>query len=80
MELEEIQILRIRQSHISAKFGEPVGGRVLPSRSEGNRLETEEGCWKQIIVAFAPVSMAFRSIAQASAPTKLFPEKILTEL
>src|SRR5216684_4411383 len=29
------------------KFGEPAGGGVWPSRSEGRRLDTVGPCWKQ---------------------------------
>ena len=47
---------------VTRKFGEHVGGAVLPSRSEGRRLATELDCWKQIWVAVAaPASMAERS-------------------
>src|SRR3954469_11769281 len=51
------------------KFGDPAGGAVAPSRSEGRRLATLEGCWKQTWVAGAPASMAVRLYAHASAPT-----------
>lgn len=42
------------------KLGDPAGGGVLPSRSEGRRPPTEVPCWKQTCVAGCPFSMAVR--------------------
>ena len=39
----------------------PDGGGVLLSRSEGNRLPTLLGSWKQIAVAGLPASILLRS-------------------
>src|SRR6266568_8558926 len=40
------------------KFGDAVGGKVGPSRSEGSTPPNEEDNWKQTCVAAAPASMA----------------------
>src|SRR5438445_13659065 len=43
------KMLRSLESAISTKkLGWPVGGSVLPSRSEGNKLAMLGGFWKQI--------------------------------
>src|SRR5713101_9127643 len=66
------KMLRSLESPISTKkLGDPAGGNVLPSRSEGNRLATLGGFWKQIMAAELPASMAARSKAHACAPRKL---------
>ncbi len=66
---------RSLESAISTKkLGDPVGGSVLPSRSDGKRLATLGGFWKQILVAELPASMAARSKAHACAPAKVWPE------
>src|SRR6516225_3230089 len=52
------------------KLGDPTGGDVFPSRSDGSRLETLGGSWKQMIVAAFPASIFARSSAQAIAPLK----------
>src|SRR5258708_14266744 len=59
------------------KLGEPAGGAVVPSRSEGSSPPTELPSWKHTCVAAAPLSMAVRLYAQASEPTKLLPLNIL---
>src|SRR5579859_2700398 len=43
------------------KLGEPAGGGVVPSTSEGRSPPTEEPCWKQTCFAACPFSMALRS-------------------
>ena len=59
-------------SRLITKFGEPEGGDVAPSRSDGNRLEYAPFNLKQTSAGFElPISMAFLSMAQASGPTKL---------
>src|SRR6516165_212862 len=52
----------------SMKLGAPAGGAVVPSRSDGSRLDTLDGCWKQTAVAALPASMFARSYAHAMAP------------
>src|SRR3954464_12216501 len=54
--LSEVVVWRVTK-----KLGEPAGGGVLPSRSDGRRLATVFGCWKQIWVAGPPASIAARS-------------------
>src|SRR5216684_8894189 len=64
---------------LTKKLGDPAGGAVTPSRSEGSRLATLDACWKQTIVAAAPLSIAVRLNAQALAPTKELPLNILND-
>src|SRR5438445_12764664 len=52
------------------KFGEPAGGAVGPSRSEGSTPPKLVLSWKHCCVAAAPASMAVRSKAQSLAPAK----------
>src|SRR4029077_5288889 len=52
----------------SMKLGAPAGGRSLLSKSDGSRLDTLEGCWKQTAVAGSPASIFARSYAHAIAP------------
>src|SRR5689334_18453416 len=56
---------------LSMKAGEPEGGRVVPSRSEGSRLGAPE--LKHCMVAAAPASIFARSNAQTVLPTNVFP-------
>src|SRR5260370_33600635 len=56
----------LESARSTKKLGEPDGGSVLPSRSEGSRLATL--LWKQICVAAAPASIAARFSAQAPRP------------
>ena len=53
--------------------GSPLGGLMVPSVSDGNRLATLLLCWKQIMVAALPASIAVRFAAQASAPKNMVP-------
>src|ERR1041384_7344981 len=53
------------------KFGDPVGGSVLPSGAEGSTPPNAEDSWKQTCVAAAPASIAARSYAQALDPAKV---------
>src|SRR5436309_7242726 len=52
--------LRLLVPKNTMKLGEPAGGAVLPSRSEGNKPPIELPCWKHIWVAGWPLSMAVR--------------------
>ena len=52
------------------KLGEPAGGGVEPSRSDGSRLASLVPSWKHCPVAAAPASIAVRSSAQAAGPAK----------
>src|SRR5512140_984758 len=54
--LSEVVVWRVTK-----KFGDPAGGGVLPSRSEGRRPATLVDCWKQIWVAGRPASILVRS-------------------
>src|SRR6266851_4864937 len=61
-------------SMFKRKFGEPAGGGVAPSRSEGKRLANALESWKHTNAGAAtPLNMATRSHAHASAPMKLVP-------
>src|SRR5205814_473583 len=66
-----------RRSELVAKSrktaGSPAVGWIVPSISEGSRLSMALLCWKQIMVAALPASMALRLAAQASAPRKAVP-------
>src|SRR5690242_13481050 len=57
----------------SRKFGEPDGGGVDPSRSEGNRLPYDVLSWTHCCVAACPDSILARSYAHTSGPSKLAP-------
>src|SRR5260370_40221381 len=60
------KMLRSPESAISTKkLGWPAGGRVFPSRSEGNRLAMLGGFWKQVMLAERPASRAPRARADA---------------
>src|SRR5438128_9884972 len=51
------------------KLGDPAGGGVAPSRSEGKRLSMLEFNWKHCAVAASPASICARSNAHTPAPT-----------
>src|SRR5713226_9781240 len=55
------------------KLGEPAGGAVDPSRSDGNSPPKDELNWKQTCVAAAPLRIAAPSNAQAFEPAKVVP-------
>src|SRR5258708_12330420 len=61
----------VESARSTKKLGSPSGGGVLLSTSEGNRLPTLLGCWKQMDVAEFPVSIFVRSYAPAIAPANL---------
>src|SRR5712692_10174163 len=58
---------------LKRKFGEPAGGAVAPSRSEGSTPPKLELSWKHCCVAAAPASMEVRSKAQSLAPANVVP-------
>src|SRR5215813_12029403 len=66
-----------RRSELVAKSrknaGSPAVGCMVPSMSEGSRLSIAVLCWKQIMVAAVPASIAERLAAQASAPRNVVP-------
>src|SRR5205085_4205746 len=54
------------------KFGEPIGGAVAPSRSEGRRLANAFDRWKHTNAGAAtPFTMPMRSHAHVSAPVNV---------
>src|SRR4029453_13243384 len=55
------------------KLGEPWGGGVGPSRSEGRKNASAVERWKQTAVADCPASIRVRSMAQVLAPMKKLP-------
>ena len=55
------------------KLGEPEGGAVAPSRSEGSRLASLVPSRKHCAVAVLPDSIAVRSKAHAAGPTNAPP-------
>src|SRR5262245_52539250 len=62
---------------LTRKLGEPFGGGVEPSRSEGKRLSKVELSCTHCAVAGAPVSIAARSNAHTRAPIFVFPWNML---
>jgi hypothetical protein len=52
----------------TSRFGSPIGGGVVPSRSAGRRPPNAVLVMKHSCDADAPASIAARSIAQACAP------------
>src|SRR5260370_9575136 len=66
----------VESARSTRKLGSPGGGGVLLSRSEGNRLPTLLGSWKQMDVAEFPASIFVRPYPQPSTPAKLA-EKML---
>ena len=56
------------------KAGSPAAGWMDPSLSEGSRLPNEGLCWRQIMVAAVPASIAVRFSAQGRGPRKDVPE------
>jgi glutaminyl-peptide cyclotransferase len=54
-------MLELARIFCSKKLGSPGAGGVLLSRSEGNRLPTPLGCWKQMDMAAFPDSIFVRS-------------------
>src|SRR5437867_3503420 len=61
-------------STFMTKFGEPAGGAIAPSRSEGSRLANALVSWKHTNAGAAtPCVMAMRSHAHVSAPVKVLP-------
>src|SRR5260370_9330250 len=55
------------------KFGEPGGGAIDPSRSDGNSPPKDELNWKQTCVAADPLRIAPPSNAQTFDPAKVVP-------
>src|SRR5258706_15766294 len=53
------------------KFGEPAGGAVVPSRSEGSKHPKLLLSWKHCCVAAQPANIAVRSRAQTLLPAKV---------
>src|SRR5258708_28813412 len=58
---------------LSMKLGEPAGGAIVPSRSDGSTPPKLELSWKHCCVAAVPLSIALRSKAQSLAPPKVCP-------
>src|SRR5436190_7231414 len=58
---------------LSRKFGDPLGGGVDPSRSDGSRLPKDELRVKHCWVAARPSSIFARSYAQACGPRNCVP-------
>src|SRR5260370_40127731 len=54
----------VESARSTKKLGSPGGGGALLSRSEGNRLPTLLGSWKQIAVAAMPPCLCVGSRAQ----------------
>ena len=53
------------------KLGEPAGGNVLPSKSEGSKPPKLVPSWKHCCVAAAPFNIAVRSNAHTLLPAKV---------
>src|ERR1043166_985243 len=64
---------------LTRKFGDPAGGGVVPSRSDGNRLSKSAPTCTHCAVAGRPLSIAARSSAHTIAPSDVFPENRLVE-
>ena len=54
------------------KFGEPAGGSVDPSKSDGNSPPKDELRWKHTCVAGNPARIAAPLYAHTCAPVNLF--------
>src|SRR5258708_383989 len=72
----EVELL----SKARKKLGDPAGGAVDPSRSEGSRPPKELLSWKQTCVAGIPARIAALSKAHARPPTKVLPLNMLKEM
>src|SRR5947207_7262179 len=55
------------------KLGDPAGGALLPSRSDGRRPPKLDPSWKHCCVAAAPDNIALRFRAQTFEPANELP-------